>query len=66
MANEIEEKISEVAAQPKKYENDGEKIENHSLPEMIEADKYLGRKRAARNPFAAVAGVRISTQGPEK
>ncbi len=66
MAEDMKNKIAEVAGQPKKYENDGEKIENHSLPDMIEADKYLGRKRAARNPFAAIAGVRISTQGPEK
>lgn len=66
MADELDNRISEVAGQPKKYENDGEKIENHSLPEMVEADKYLARKRAARNPFSAIAGVRISTQGPEK
>lgn len=59
-------KISEVAGQPKQYENDGEKITNHSLPELIEADKYLGKKRARRNPFAALGRVRISTQGPEK
>ena len=63
---DLKSKIAEVAEQPKSYENDGEKITNHSLPELAAADKYLGRKRAAKNPFAALHGVRISTQGPEK
>ena len=62
---DLESKIAEVAEQPKSYENDGEKITNHSLQDLTEADKYFGRKRAARNPFAALHGVRISTQGPE-
>lgn len=66
MADEFEEKISELAGQPKSYEIDGEKMENHPLPDVIEAAKYLGRKRAGRNPFAAVKIARISTQGAEK
>ena len=44
---DLESKIAEVAEQPKSYENDGEKITNHSLQDLTEADKYLGRKRAA-------------------
>lgn len=63
---DLESKIAEVAEQPKSYENDGEKITNHSLQDLTEADKYLGRKRAARNPFAALRGAKMSTQGPEK
>lgn len=63
---DIKSKIAEVAEQPKAYENDGEKITNHSLPELIEADKHLGKRRAGRNPFAALHGVRLSTQGPQK
>lgn len=63
---DLESKIAEVAEQPKSYENDGEKITNHSLQDLTEADKYLGRKRAGRNPFAALHGAKMSTQGPEK
>ena len=63
---DLKDKITEVADQPKAYENDGEKITNHSLPELIEADKHLARKRASRNPFSALHGVKILTQGPEK
>ena len=65
MAENLEDKIAEVAAQPKSYENDGEKITNHSLQDLAKADEYLAKKRAARNPFAALHGARISTQGPE-
>ena len=64
--NDLEPKIEEIAAQPKSYENDGEKITNHSLKELADADKYLAGKRAARNPFAALKIAKISTQGPEK
>ena len=62
----LEKKIAEQAALPKSYENDGEKITNHSLTEIIEADKYLSRRRACRNPFGALKIVKISTQGPGK
>lgn len=65
MPDEIQEKIVNAASGPKSYENDGEKITQHSLPELIEADKYLRKKKAARNPFAAVKIAKISTQGPE-
>ena len=62
----IESRIAETAQQPKSYENDGEKITNHSLPELIEADRYLAKKKASRNPWGAIKGARISTQGPER
>lgn len=57
--------IQQTASQPKSYENDGEKLTNHSLPELIEANKHLTRKKAARNPFKALKIARIITQGPE-
>ena len=65
-SSDIENKITEVAGQPKTYENDGEKITNHSLPELIEADRHLAKKRAGRNPFAILHIAKISTQGPQK
>ena len=63
---DLESKIAEIVEQAKSYENNGEKITNHSLPELTGTDQYLGRKRAARNPFAALHGAKMSTQGPEK
>lgn len=63
---DIKDRIAEVANQPKSYENDGEKITNHSLQDLAEADQFLARKNAAKNPFSALKIARISTQGPEK
>lgn len=66
MAEDIENQIAETAQRPKSYEQDGEKVTQHSLSELIAADKHLARKRAACNPWGAIRGARISTQGPEK
>ena len=63
---DLEETIVNVAEGPKSYENDGEKITNHSIPELIEADRYIRKKRAARNPWRAIKMVKMSTQGPER
>jgi len=65
-SRDLEKKILEKAAQPEEYELDGEKVKNRPLPDMIEADEYIARKRASRNPFAAMKIARISTQGPER
>lgn len=62
---EMQDRIVEAAKGPKSYENDGEKITQHSLSELIDADKYLRRKKAAGNPFGALKIAKISTQGPE-
>ena len=66
MAENLEDKIAEVAAQPKSYENDGEKITNFSPQELAAADAFIAGKKAARNPFRALKIARMSTQGPEK
>ena len=42
---EIEDSIRQNAAGPKSAEVDGQKVEQHSLPDQIEADKYLASKR---------------------
>ncbi|MDD4098148.1 MAG: hypothetical protein PHC30_05215 [Lentisphaeria bacterium] len=64
--SDLEKKIIEKATQAEEYELDGERVKNRPLPDMIAADEYLGRKRASRNPFAAMKIARISTQGPER
>ena len=63
---DLKEKILEIADQPKSYENDGEKITNHSLQDLTAAESFLARRKAAKNPFSALKIARISTQGPEK
>lgn len=66
MSDTLKQKIEQAADTPLKYEIDGERIEARPVSELIEADKHLAKKRAARNPFACLKGVRLSTQGPGK
>lgn len=47
MADEIKVDIEKTANQPKSVMVDGERVEQHSLPDQIAADKYL-RQIAAR------------------
>lgn len=66
MAQTPDQKIEEQITQPLIYENDGERVENHSLKDVIEAAKYLVRRKAAKNPFNCMKKVQISTEGPRK
>lgn len=49
MSDNLEDKIIENAMSPKSAEVDGQKVEQHSLTEQIEADRYLANKRAAKS-----------------
>ena len=44
--------IEKLAAQPKVVEVDGQRVENHSLSDAVEADRYLASKKA-------IAGQRL-------
>lgn len=43
-----EDKLKQKADQPKSAEIDGQKVEQHSLREQMELDRYLAAKRATR------------------
>jgi len=53
----LEEKIRENAEQPRSAEIDGQKVEQHSLPDQIAADKYLASKKAIKS---RTSGLKIS------
>lgn len=40
------EELSQQAAKPKSIEVDGQRVEQHSLKDQIELDRYLASKRA--------------------
>lgn len=44
----LENRIVENASGPKSAEIDGQKVEQHSLSDVIEADKYLASKSALK------------------
>lgn len=63
LQNGLKETIEDVATGLKSHEIDGEKQEHHSLPDLIQADKYLASKRAAKNPMGAMKMFKIAAPG---
>jgi len=56
----IQDAIRDNAAGPKKAEGDSGSVEQHSLTEQIEADRYLASKDAAKKGL----GVRMTKVVP--
>ena len=54
--SENDEKLRENMNSPKSAEIDGQKVEQHSLKDQIEADRYLESKKALRRGL----GIRIT------
>ena len=48
MAEDLQDTIRESAAGPKRAAGDSGSVEQHSLTEQIEADRYLASKEAAK------------------
>lgn len=57
----LEDAIAENAAGPKRAQGDAGSVEQHSLKEQIEADRYLAAKQAMQ---ARGKGLRISKLVP--
>lgn len=66
MADTTDQQISDAAALPAKYELDGERIEARPIGDLIKAATFIAKKRVAANPFRAIRGCVISTEGPER
>lgn len=56
----IEEAIRDNAAGPKKAQGDSGSVEQHSIPEQIEADRYLASKEASKQGL----GIRMTKVVP--
>ena len=59
----IEDAIRQNAAGPKSAEVDGQKVEQHSLPDQIEADKYLASKKAMKSRNHGLKFSKMSHSG---
>ncbi len=62
MAEDLEQTIRENASGPAKASGDAGSVEQHSLTEQIEADRYLASKRAA-NKGLGVRMVKVVPPG---
>lgn len=61
MTKPIEQTIQENVAGPKRASADSVEMEQHSLPDQIEVDRYLASKQAAKRKGL---GVRITKLVP--
>jgi hypothetical protein len=61
MAKNLDNAIRENAAGPKRAAGDSGSVEQHSLTEQIEADRYLASKEAAKSKGL---GIRVSKLVP--
>jgi len=59
--NEIEQSIKENALGPKSVDSDGTKVEQHSIADLIEADRYLNSKKVMKKKGL---GIKISKLVP--
>ena len=60
MTEDLENSIQESAQAPRRVRGDSGEMEQHSLPDQIEADRYLNSKRAAKKGV----GVRFTKLSP--
>lgn len=63
MADELTHTISENAQGPAKASADGTSVEQHSLRDQIEADKYLSSKQAMKTPGLGLRKIKIVPPG---
>jgi hypothetical protein len=64
-ADNLEQAIRDNASQPAKASGDGQSVEQHSLKDQIEADRYLASKDAARKPGLGVKFAKLVPPGAE-
>lgn len=63
MPEELEQSIRENAQQPAKAAGDSGSVEQHSLSEQIEADRYLQEKRAMKSRRLGLRFTKIIPPG---
>ncbi|MCL2645619.1 MAG: hypothetical protein FWD61_01275 [Phycisphaerales bacterium] len=61
--HDLKEFINTNASGPKRAKGDSGEVEQHSLKDLIEADKYLAAKEALKNPSKGFTRVKIVPPG---
>ena len=60
---QVEDTIRENASGPRSAEVDGQKVEQHSLPDLIAADEYLASKKAIKSRTSGLKFSKLSHSG---
>ena len=61
--SKISESILKNASGPKSAEVDGQRVEQHSLKDQIEADRYLASKKAVKSRNSGLKITKMSQSG---
>jgi len=59
----IDEAMEKMLLQPKVVEVDGQRVENHSVTDIITADRYLASKTATRGRRCPVRFAKMAAGG---
>ena len=59
----LEEAIRKAAAGPKSVQVDGQRVEQHSLSDIMGADSYLASKKASKSRNCGLKFTRMSHSG---
>ena len=65
MAEDLTDQIRENASGPKAAKGDSASMEQHSLRDQIEADRYLASREARLKPHKALRFAKLSPPGAE-
>lgn len=63
MPDDLDQSIAENAAGPKRAQGDSGSVEQHSLKDQIEADRYLASKEASKRVDRGIRMSRIAPPG---
>jgi len=61
--SKVDEAMEELLLQPKVMEVDGQRVENHSIADLIEADRYLAAKKATRGKRCPLRITKMASGG---
>jgi len=61
--NNLDQTIADNAAGPKRAQGDSGSVEQHSLKDQVEADRYLASKEAAMRPDRGLRMYRLAPPG---
>ena len=61
----LEETIRKNASGPKSAQVDGQRVEQHALTDLIQADKYLASKKAAKSRTGGLKFTKLSHSGAQ-
>ena len=63
MPDELQQSIEQNATEPKRVRGDSGEVEQHSLKDQIEADRYLASKKAVKSKGIGLRMSKMVTPG---